>query len=200
MGFFDKLIHSAESTAKNFARDVGSDLVNAGLGNAKCTSVPVQGMPASLAEFQAMDGADFKDPNKVVALTVVALCAYPHSKDLCISMLNHLKGPSPLSAYETQFLGDRFRGKDYLAISYLAGATPQNNYTPSEPYTIHVYETSHSHDMIGEGYLQLYLKSGGADTARPVRLRKKESTGEWFLWEYFLLPDIRKPTSADPWA
>ena len=42
--------------------------------------------------------------------------------------------------------------------------------------------------------------SGGADSARQIKLRTKPSTGQWFLWEQFLLADIRKPVSADPWA
>ena len=35
---------------------------------------------------------------------------------------------------------------------------------------------------------------------RQIRLRTKPSTGEWFLWEQFILSDIRPPKSADPWA
>lgn len=44
------------------------------------------------------------------------------------------------------------------------------------------------------------MKSTGADTEREVRLRLKKSTGQWFLNEEYLLPDIRVPKSADPWA
>ncbi len=196
MGFFDKLKKEIGKTVK----DVVDNHNNDGLSGAKCTEVAISSMPTTLEQLKAMDGADFKDPNKVVALTVVALCIYPMDKDLCVDMLNYLKGPRPLSNYEIQFLSDRFRDKHYLAASYFVGATPENEYEPSEPLTIKVYKTSHSEDLIDEGYLQLFLKSGGADTARGVKLRKKESTGEWFLWEYHLLPDIRKPKSADPWA
>ena len=36
---------------------------------------------------------------------------------------------------------------------------------------------------------------------RPVKLRQKPSTGEWFLWEYSSpLSGIRIPASQDPWA
>ena len=44
------------------------------------------------------------------------------------------------------------------------------------------------------------VESGGADSPRQIRLRTKPSTGEWFLWEQFILSDIRPPKSADPWA
>ncbi len=200
MGFFDKLKKEMGKNVKDAVGNIADNQNSDGLARATCTKVDISSMPATLDQFKSMDGADFKDPNKVVALTVVALCIYPLNKDLSIEMLNYLKGPRPLSNYEIQFLSDRFRDKKYLAASYFEGATPENEYEPSEPLEIKVYKTSHSEDLIGEGYLQLFLKSGGADSARGVKLRQKESTGEWFLWEYHLLPDIRKPKSADPWA
>ena len=196
MGFFDNLKQVANSVEKAIPKDTNFD----GLSGASKVSVNIGAMPASLDEFKTKDGADLKDANKVIALTILALCAYPVNKEMSIEMLNYLKGPTPLSPYDKQFLADRFSGKDYLAISFLKGATPENNYTPTEPYIVDVYKTSHSEDMIGEGYLQLFVKSGGADNARPIRLRKKPSTGEWFLWEYFVLSGIREPKSSDPWA
>ncbi len=199
MGFLDHLKNTVDTCASSTAEHSATTSANDGLVNAECVRVSVC-MPADLTTFKTMDGADFKNPYKVAALTVVALCLYPVNAPLSIELLNYLKGPKPLSAYEVQFLKDRFRGKDYLAASYLDGATPENNYEPKEPYAVHVYKTSHSEDLLQEGYLQLFLKSGGADSARGVKLRKKESTGEWFLWEYLLLPDIRKPICADPWA
>ncbi len=200
MSFFDKLKREVSTNAKEAFKNIVENENSDGLGNASCVSIKIGAMPSTIEEFKAMDGADFKDENKVAALTVVALCMYPINKDLCVEMLNHLKGPRPLSNYEIQFLRDRFMDKEYIAQSYFVGATPENEYEPSEPLTINVYKTGHSEDLIGEGYLQLFLKSGGADSGRGVKLRKKESTGEWFLWEYLLLPDIRKPKSADPWA
>ncbi len=191
MGFFDKLKKEVE---KN------KDLMGLTATQNQSVTVTLATLPTTMAEFTDMDGADLKDPSKTVALTVVALCMYPINKDLSIEMLNYLKGPRPLTAYEIQFLRDRFAGKEYLAASYFKGATPENGYEPEEPYTVEVIQTSHSEDLLNEGYLQLFLKSGGADSLRGVKLRQKESTSQWFLWEYLLLPDIRKPKSQDPWA
>ncbi len=199
MSFFDKLKKEVGKSVRDVVENT-NDNNSDGLSRASCVNVNITSMPATLEQFKTIDGADLKDPNKVVALTVVALCLYPVNKELSIDMLNYLKGPRPLSNYEIQFLRDRFRDKDYLTVSYFEGATPENEYEPKEPLTIKVYKTSHSEDLIDEGYLQLFLKSGGADTPRGVKLRQKESTGQWFLWEYHLLPDIRKPKSADPWA
>ncbi len=198
MGFFDKLRDSVQDAAKSI--DTLSSNINDGLGGASCEKIVLPSIPANVNELRSIGGADFKSPEKVVALTIAALCMYPVDKNACIDMLNYLKGPTPLSAYEKQFLADRFRGKDYVPVSYFEGAVPSNNYEPNSPYTINVYRTSHTKDQFSEGYLQLYVKSGGADTARSVKLRTKPSTGEWFLWEQFLLSDIRIPVKNDAWA
>ena len=74
---------------------------------------------------------------------------------------------------------------------------PENNYTPDEPFTLTLYTNPYSDD--NEGYMKLFIDSGGADNARSIVLRMR-GDGKWFLWEEFLLPDIRPPKSADPWA
>jgi len=109
-------------------------------------------------------------------------------------------GPRGLTPSDRQFIADRFRDKDYVPRSYFVGATPDNNYEPSEPLTIKFFENPYARQNIDEGYLTLQVESGGADSPRQIRLRTKPSTGEWFLWEQFILSDIRPPKSADPWA
>ena len=63
--------------------------------------------------------------------------------------------------------------------------------------TVRVSENPYSYQE--QGYAKLYLYSGGADSPRPVQLRLAKD-GKWYLWEQFLLADIRQPESADPWA
>ena len=86
----------------------------------------------------------------------------------------------------------------YKTRSFFAGATPQNDYTPTKPYTITVNETPYSFDV--ENWATLYVTSGGADNPRPIKLRKKPSTGQWFLNEIQCLADIRLPNAEDKWA
>ena len=114
-------------------------------------------------------------------------------------MLNWLRGPRPLNGQELSFINDRFRdGKTYLPFTYFAGSTPDNDYTPAEPYTI----TVESNHVSGEeqGYMKLFIPCGGADDPRPIKLRQRPSDGKWFLWEQYLLTGVRTPKSADPWA
>lgn len=155
-------------------------------------------LPNNVEELKAMKEADMKDPYAVAALTVVALMRYETSMEDCYEMLNYLKGPEDLSTYEKGFLKDRFEGKKYYKVrSFFAGATPQNDYTPSTPYMIKV--RSNRESFVSDGWATLLLFSGGADNPRSVRLRQKKSTGEWFLNEILFLSDIRLPASADPW-
>ncbi len=161
-------------------------------------TVRFSNIPVSLEQLRVLPEATLKEAHFAAALLIPALCVWPTNENESIAMLNFLKGPAPLSPREIQFIRDRLRGKAYLPSSYFAGTTPSNGYTPSQPYTVTVSENPYSYQE--QGYAKLYLQSSGADSPRPVQLRHKASTGEWFLWEQMLLSEIRQPVSADPWA
>ena len=154
-------------------------------------------LPETLEAFKVMAEAKQDTPFGTAALTVLAFCVYPKNKELSLQMLDFLRGPRPLSVMDKQFIADRFRDKDYVPRSYFEGATPENNYQPSAPYTITVSENPSSYQ--NEGYATLYVTSGGADSPRSVQLRLAKD-GKWYLWEQYLLADIRKPESENPWA
>ena len=155
-------------------------------------------LPESLAQMQALPEAALQDPFQTAALTVCALCAYAADKNIGTEMLNWLRGPRPLGAHDISFLNDRFRdGKTYVPFSYFKGATPENDYTPAQPFTLTV-ETNPYSDA-NEGYKKLFVRSGGADTPREIVLRMK-GDGTWLLWDQAILVGIREPKSADPWA
>ena len=137
-------------------------------------------------------------PFKTAALTVCALCAYGADKNIGLEMLNWLRGPRPMNGQEISFLNDRFRdGKSYIPFSYFVGASPENGYTPRQPFTLLVGSNHTSNTE--EGYCKLFIPCGGADSPRPIKLRRK-GDGQWFLWEQYLMTGIRIPASADPWA
>ena len=155
-------------------------------------------LPESLAQLQALPEATLDDPFKTAALTVCALCVYGADKNIGVEMLNFLRGPRPLSNQEISFLDDRFRdGQFYVPFSYFKGATPENDYTPTSPFTLEV--ESNVTSAANEGYMKLLIQSGGADSPRNVTLRMR-GDGKWFLWEQFLMVGIRTPRSKDPWA
>lgn len=157
-----------------------------------------QKLPASVDELKQLAQGKMNNDKYVAALSMAALCSYGENPQLAIDMLNVLKGPQPLSPFEIQFLRDRLAGKSYKPFSFFAGSSPENGYKPTAPYTITVYDSPYSYPE--ENYATLYLQSTGADSPRNIKLRKKPSTGEWFLLELQMLSDIRIPTEEDPWA
>ncbi|MBR5712117.1 MAG: hypothetical protein IKX54_00820 [Lachnospiraceae bacterium] len=161
-------------------------------------------IPTSLEAMKALPYANMQSPYAVAALCICALNIFPTDENTAVAMMNYLKGHDALSPMDVAFIRDRFRDNNaYKVRSYFKGATPQNNYMPSSPYTITVSENPYSRTNFADGYLTLWIASGGADTPRQVTLRQKKSTGEWFIFsDSFkgLLADIRVPAEQDPWA
>ncbi len=185
MSIFDKLRKPAQTVAK--AEPVNYE---------KKTFV-FSALPENLAQMQAFPEAERKTPYQTAALTICALCAYAADKAIGSEMLNWLRGPRPLSNFDLSFLDDRLRdGKTYVPFSYFQGATPDNDYLPSQPFCL-ILESNPTSDDI-QGYFKVTVRSGGADSPRSIQLRQK-SDGTWLLWEQYLMSDIRLPKSKDPW-
>ena len=189
--FMDKLKNKAQQAVKETVKDAVQNMGN------KSEKIVFGTMPASLEEFKNLPQAAMDTPFKTAAMTVLAFTYYPVDKEMSLAMLDFIKGPKPLSPMEKQFIADRFMDKDYVPRSYFEGATPANDYEPGEPYTIIVSENPYSYD--NQGMAKLYVRSGGADSLRSIELRKAKD-GKWYLWDQFLLSDIRKPESENPWA
>lgn len=188
MGIFDKLKSKVTSaTSQLFDK------------NQKEETFTFSALPESLAQMQSLPEASLDSPFKTVALSLCALCAYGADSDIGIEMLNWLRGPKgPLSPTDKQFLKDRFADDHYyIAFSYFNGATPDNDYTPSEPFTVRVFANPYSYQ--NEGYANLYMTSGGADSPRNITVRKA-GDGKWYLWDQFIMVGIREPKSKNPWA
>lgn len=162
--------------------------------------ITIERIPATLEEFTALAGTLGRSPQGICALLLCAVRLFDTDREQGIRAMDFLRGPRPMTPYDTQFLRDRLRGKSCLPLAYFEGATPGNGYTPSVPYVLEVLEDPRPQD-VEQGYLRFYLRTTGADAPRPVKLRQKGSTGEWFLWEYSsILSGIRIPAQEDPWA
>lgn len=193
MSIFDTLFKKTTDAVVNNAVNAASN---------KNVPVSFNTLPQNLEELKRLPGADLTDPYRVAAFAIAALNVFPKNRENAIEMLNYLKGPRPLSNMEISFIRDRFMdGVDYVPRSYFNGSSPDNDYTPSLPYTVNVLELVHSRDQYNEGYLKLFVRSSGADSERYLVLRHKPSTNQWFVWEFAgLLVGIRIPKSKDEWA
>ena len=191
MGFFDKLKNEAAAAVSGAVKQAAANAVS------KTEKIVFSDLPESMEAFKALPQAALSTPFDTAALAVAAFCIFPADKELCYEMIDFLRGPRPMTGIDKQFISDRFRDKDYVPRSYFEGATPANNYMPTEPYTITVKTGAHSYEQ--EGYVKLFLTSGGADDPRPITLRSKGS--QWYLWEYSsVLLGVKTPAEADPWA
>ena len=204
MGLFYSLFNSAKNAVRQSGREAVNQAVNqaAKAAGTKQYSYTFAKLPETLEELKALPEASLKDPAAVAALIVLALDRYPKDRQACFEMMNFLKGPEPLSETEKQQINNQHMdGRDYVARSYLKGATPENNYTPATPCRIEPFENPYSRDNYAEGYIKIFLTSGGADSPRYVVLRHKPSTGQWFANQFMgILSGIRIPKSADKWA
>ena len=133
MSIFDKLKSTAKQAVNTAAQSVGN----------KRETFTFASLPESLAQMQALPEASLDTPFKTAALTVLALCAYAADKNIGTEMLNWLRSPRPLNGQDISFLNDRFRdGKSYIPFSYFVGASPENGYTPRQPFTLLVAVTT----------------------------------------------------------
>jgi len=161
-------------------------------------TITFNSLPKTQSEIMSLPESTLDTPFKTTALALAALANFENSPADTFAMLDFLKGPEPTSAYEKQFIKDRLNGKNYKVLSFFAGATPENGYTPSVPYSITVSDNPYFYST--ENWATMYVKSSGADSERSIKLRKKPSTGQWFINEIQCLSDIRVPVEADPWA
>ena len=148
---------------------------------------------------------DRTNPFNVVGAFINTICNYdPNNEEPFFDMLQALMGEyQPISNMMKQQIKDRMTQNNkysYIGKSYFVGATPENDYTPNEVLQIEVKENPYTDQE--EGYKRLFVKSGGADSDRPIVLRLAKD-GNYYVWSdsfMGILSDIRGLESSNPWA
>lgn len=212
MGLFDGLKNMLKSDINSAANRTVNNAVNSanrkaeeaivgavtGKGRNSKQAFTFASLPKTLEELQALPEASLDSAFKTSALVVATLCNYPKNPEESIKMLNFLKGPESFNPSEQAFVAERLKNQPYKPFSFFEGATVDNGYKATAPYKIYIYENPYSFDE--ENWATMYVKSAGADSERPIKLRKKPSTGQWFLNDIQCLAEIRLPKEDDPWA
>jgi len=85
-------------------------------------TVTFQTLPKNLSEMQQLPQAALTQPQDAAALFLAAMCRFSEDRDAAYEMIDYLRGPRPLSAYEKQFLRDRMTDTDAVPRSYFSGA------------------------------------------------------------------------------
>lgn len=87
------------------------------------------------------------------------------------------KGFQP-SNRELQAFKERIAGKPHVALSYLAGTSPETGYAlPSGPLKVRIRNQGMAHERT-EDTAKLFVHSTGADSPRPIAL-VKNNRGLW---------------------
>lgn len=203
MGLFDSIKNQVTSQLKREASKVVNNAEQSAsqtIANGKnhTESFTFASLPTSVDELKTLPESSLDTAFKTTALCIAVLCNFEKDANATWEMLDYLKGPESVNEREKAFIKERLAGKQYKTLSFFKGATPDNGYVPVTPYTITVSENPYSFDE--ENWATLYVTSGGADASRPIKLRRKPSTSQWFVNEIQCLADIRIPTEQDAWA
>ena len=200
MGFFDNLKKAfSGNNTKSEAPKASNNTSSSANGPQGTQRLTFNSLPTNLDELKALPEASLDTPFKTAALAILALNIYSNNKAEGIKCLNFLRGPKgELMEREKQFFDDRVNSKNgkLIAKSYFKGATPDNEYEPTKPYTLEFFTNSHSYEQAT--FCMLHIFSGGADSERQVNLRV--ASGKWYLWEQYVMVGIKEPKSQNPWG
>ena len=138
-------------------------------------------VPADYEEFATVyERLLGKTPHGTAAMMPMAMALYGRDRDLgerCIRLINYDSNvTSVLSQLKQKFtpskhapVGDTYI-QPYLPAAVLKGATPENGYTPTEPYTVEMTASINQHSDLkisGKGrVVYLYVLGDGWDTKK----------------------------------
>lgn len=148
-------------------------------------------LPDSVEDLEKISVREYNDPYYVAALAIASVCQYKNSPEECVAMLTYLNGTEGLTEYEIELINNGLKDKEYKGYSYLEGATWENDYEPSIPYSVKIYGDKFT--FVLEGRVKVFVYSAGCDSQRAINVRYDDEVKRWCVYEHGLLGDIKKP-------
>lgn len=169
--------------------------------------VSINRIPHTLAKFLELRNQVAAKPQGAVVMMLVAMRIYQQypvegMKCLTAASTNPLVVPATNNpgAYEGYVMGNiselklKLKDLSYLPFIYYQGASPSNNYAPAgPPYLTEMLVNQYSYIVSNDGStrIKVFVKTLGADSPRPVTVRK---TGDYYqVTEYSSLYLAPKP-------
>ena len=171
--------------------------------------VALERLPATIDEF--LEGRERLggNPSGATALFVAAMIRYAEDQSAGLPMLvsilvndntllSSARAGSGYRGYDlassTRFLIDRVIQSPWIPSSYIQGTSPSGGYQlPAGPLRLEFSENPTS--QIGPDEVRIFVASTGADSPRPLRL-KRNSAGIWKVAEFSsLVVGVRQPES-----
>jgi len=173
-------------------------------------TVTVDKIPNTLEEFLALRDKISDTPQGGATMLIIALIIYAQNPDLgekCVVIsldMNNLSKGNTYKGYSVSSSNKYYldkvgknSGQSYIPRSYVKGTSPENDYTiPSGKlkfeYTYNKYSGS-----IESGEFKVFVDCSGADTPRPI-IMKKNKNGIWKAYNWSsIVVGIRKPASEE---
>ncbi len=159
-------------------------------------------MITSFKKFEAAWEKDAKDPYDSIMYYIIAALNIPKDSKLADAMMTVVvskrqcmedkKSPSGLKLGKTaRYYIGQFKEDKHIAISYVGGDWKKDYKYSKTKLTMTVTKTQNVDDKTKK----IFIHSGGADSPRPVTV-KKNKNGQWKLTSYgSLCVGVRKPAS-----
>lgn len=173
-------------------------------------SVRFDRLPMTIEDFLVLRESHGQDPSGATALFVAALIRYSQNQadglPMLVSILvndNTLMQTAAANrgyrgfdlTANTRFLIDRILPAPWIALSYVQGTSPQQQYRlPEAPY--HFRLSRNPYSQISPDEVRIFIESSGADSPRPLRL-KRNAAGLWKVAEFSsLVVGVRQPATT----
>ena len=143
--------------------------------------------PANTAEFKKVCEQIGGEPHGAVALQLMAYEMYRRNKktgEECIRLNNVTTNVTPaLERLKELFSNDAYYARPYQIAAFLKGATPENGYSPSKPYTVEIEVSAgiayqYSNDYQANVLYLRVLTKGKDKGAEEVAVLKTAKPGE----------------------
>lgn len=171
--------------------------------------VELSSLPRTVDAFVALQAEVARTPEGGAAMMVAALWLMAEDDEAGRQVLAVAVDPGRLQPggggtggrrlgnRDLSLIRSQVGGRGHVLRSYLAGATPENGYRlPEPPYRLACSANPYSGDP-ASGAFKLFVASSGADSPRPVTLRRGED-GLWRAAEWSsLLLGVRQPAAPE---
>ncbi len=170
-----------------------------------------EAIPTTIEEYIELRNVVATTPEGGAAMFVLAMVMYVADNEVglraftvaldssqLIEREDGFKGYSPNGTF-LRYLNDYLKPLPYLAASYVAGTSPQEGYELPELPLRFIF-SKNTYSVIAEDQVKIFVGCSGADSPRPLIL-KRNSNGHWKAANYnSLFVGIRKPvtTKSDP--
>lgn len=170
--------------------------------------VTIDKMPANVDEFLELRNNIATTPEGGASVFLVALKTYVENPELGNQFLviavdrgslqegDTYKGFS-LGKSSMQLIKNQMAKNNKIPNSYIQGSTPENGYSVKAPYEYKFKSNPYSGDP-EKGLYKIFVFCSGADSARPISLKKNDK-GIWKAnnWSSVLVGIKKEPVSDD---